>query len=168
MQKFLKYIFILIFTLILQVTIFSYYPVNGIKPDLLLVVVVISSLISGSSMGIKTGFGAGTLQDVFLGGIFGKYTISKILIGSISGIFSGKIYKKNYIFPPLLIFGVTLIQENLIILLSKKILFNINYLETLGNIILFEAIYNGLLGLLLYPIFLKIFRIGDRKSWTID
>ena len=95
MQKFLKYIFILIFTLILQVTFFSFYPVTGIKPDLLLVVVVISSLISGSSMGLKTGFGAGTLQDVFLGGIFGKYTIAKMIAGGISGIFSGKIYKRN-------------------------------------------------------------------------
>ncbi|MFW6006429.1 MAG: rod shape-determining protein MreD [Bacillota bacterium] len=168
MHKFLIYFISIIGMFLLQVTIFSFYPFASIKPDLLLVIVVISGLISGGNIGIKIGAGAGILQDVFLGIFFGKYSVSKILAGAVSGIFEKKIYKGNYILPPLIIFGITIIQENIVILFIQKTLLNINYFNILYMRILPVALYNGILGLILYPIFLKIFKNKDRPSWIND
>ena len=165
MNKFYKYTAVIIIAFILQITILSFHPIAGVKPDLLLVIVIISSLLSGSGTGIKTGFGAGCLQDIFLGSLFGSYTISKFLVGSLAGIIEGKIFKKNYLLPPLIIFGATIFHEFLVIVLSQKVILEINYLEVLKTIILPKALYHGILGLILYPIFIKFFRFGDQKSW---
>ncbi|MFW6007354.1 MAG: rod shape-determining protein MreD [Halanaerobiales bacterium] len=161
-------ILILIIMLLLQITVFSFYPMTEVKPDLLLVVVVISSLLYGSEVGMKTGFGAGLLQDIFLGRIFGEYTIIKIVIGEITGIIEKKVYKGNLIIPPLIIFITTIIQEFIIILFIQKTVINIHYLNIMIKFIFPVALYNSIIGLFLYPVFLKIFKNKDSRLWIND
>lgn len=157
----MKYFLALIIGFILEITIFSFYPVAGVKPDPLLVIVIITGLLTGVKGSIFLGFLAGTLQDLFLGGMLGVFTIIKMVVAGFSGLIGGHFFKENYFFPSLLIFGITFVHETLV-LLFKGMLFNINYFKILQTVIIPEGIYNAILGFVLYIIFYKLEYAGER------
>ena len=161
LNQIIKYFLLIFIIFILEVTIFSFYPIAGIKPDLLLVVVIINGLLTGVETGAKFGAGAGLFQDIFLVGLWGKNTILKLLLGSIMGSIEGKIFKKNYFLPFVLIFSSTVIIESVLLSVTADGIRSINYLQKLQDIILPVAFYNGIIGFLLYPLFYKLLKIGD-------
>ncbi len=137
-------------SIILQLTVFSYYPICGVKPDLFLILVINIALLTGPKMGLGFGFCLGMFQDLFLGGMFGVYTIINSVLGGLIGFSEGRFYKKSILIPPLTIFVFTLIHEFLIVLLSEELIFTVDYLKMFKSIILPTAIYNSVLGLILY------------------
>lgn len=141
---------------VLQTALPPSLPVIGTRPDFLLITLLIIGLLNGRRFGVGVGLAAGLLQDLFLGGMFGIYTIAKSLIGGLAGFLDGKIYKENFILPPLIIFLATLVHELLIILLSRELLFRINFLYSLQNIILPGALVNALVGTVIYFIFYRV------------
>jgi rod shape-determining protein MreD len=50
--------------LVLQASVFSHFAVQGVVPDLVLLVVVAAGLAYGSELGLVLGFGAGLLLDL--------------------------------------------------------------------------------------------------------
>jgi len=144
-------------SIILQLTVFSYYPIYGVKPDLFLILVINIALLSGPKKGLGMGFCLGMLQDLFLGGMFGVYTIIKSVLGGLIGFSEGHFYKKSILISPLTIFVFTLLHEFLIVLLSEELIFTVDYLKMFKSIILPTAIYNSILGLILYFIIYIIF-----------
>ena len=80
-----------IVALILQVAYFSFYPLGGVTPDLLLIVVIILALFNGPRHGAYWGFLAGLLQDLFSGGLFGVNIVSKLLLGYTFGFLKQKL-----------------------------------------------------------------------------
>ncbi len=158
----MKYFLAIIIGFILEITVFSFHPVAGVKPDLLLVIIVVGGLLSGVKTGFFLGFLAGTLQDSFLGGMLGILTLVKLIVGCLNGFIEGHFFKENYLLPPLFVFVFTLIHETIVILFSRQLLFNINYVKILQTVIIPEAIYNAILGFILYIIFYKLEYAGER------
>ena len=152
MKKVFYYILFSFLALILQIKFKLIFTGIDIVPDFLLLVVVFSALFSGTKTGILMGLILGFIQDIYLGGFFGLYTIIKAIAGGLTGIMEGKIYKKNILIPPMIVFILSLLQEHFIIPLSQKLLFKINYLEVLkGNIFPF-SLYNLIAAFLIYLI----------------
>ncbi|NLM98196.1 MAG: rod shape-determining protein MreD, partial [Halanaerobiaceae bacterium] len=116
----------LITALIFQLTYPPDWFFKGVRPDFLLVVVVVIGLISGVNGGVAFAFIAGILQNIFQGGFSGVYILIKVLIGTFSGFLEKMIFKDKYIFPPIVIFILTVINETVVILLSEKPLVNVN------------------------------------------
>ena len=164
-DEFYKYFLLLFIIFILQITVFSFQPVAGVKPDLLLVVVIINGLLRGINKGAKLGLGAGLLQDMFFSGIPGKFTFIKFMLGSIMGTFTGKFFERNFLFPFFFTFIATIFQEFILLFFSAGTFLGINYFSVIREIIFPSALYNGILGLILYPIFYKILKIGDKRLW---
>ncbi|MDI3547791.1 MAG: rod shape-determining protein MreD [Halanaerobiales bacterium] len=133
-------------------------PWFGVKPDLLLIIAVTAGLLRGIKFGTGIGFLAGAFQDLFLGGIFGVLTIVKMVTGGGSGLIEGNFFKENYLFPSVIIFLATFTHEFLKILLSERLLFNINIMLALKEYILPEAILNSLLGIIVYYL---LYRLDD-------
>lgn len=164
MKRMLVFPVYLIIGLILQITLFSHFTINNVKPDILLTIVVVISLLSGSKYGILAGFFAGTLQDLYLGGVLGIYTIIKMSLGGLTGFVEGHFFKENYLLAPAAVFTVTFIHHMLVILLSEKMIFNINLWQALRTIVIPEALYNAVLGLIIYYILYKLhFTTGVRE-----
>ena len=136
--------------LVLQVTLFPINLTNGIIPDLLLIIVLFSGLFEGSRSGLISGFILGMIQDLLLGGMLGVFTITKTLLGGVSGLLKNKVYKSNYIIPPLLVLASSIVQEFLILLLSKDLLFRVNYLEAFESSIFPFSLYNAVLSIIVY------------------
>lgn len=156
MGKFFVYLLLMILTLVIQLAIPPTLVFSGVKPDLLLILLVIIALIRGRKYGSGFGFIAGSLQDLFLGGFFGIFTFIKTLIGIVVGLIERNFFKEQYIISAFVIFIATIVNETLFILLSENLLFTVNYWVVLWNLILPEALINGLIGLIIYPIIYKV------------
>jgi len=134
---------------------------NSVRPDFILIISVVSGLVWGIRYGTGFGFVAGLFQDLFLGGMFGIFTVIKTFTGGLSGFLEGIVFKEKIIFPPIIIFAMTIIHETLVILLSEKLIFGVNYYSALKSIILPEAILNAIIGFFIYYIYYRITESGE-------
>ncbi len=165
MKKASFYFVAVFLALLLQTTVLSYLIPGAIIPDLMLIFVVITGFISGPKDGLLVGGGAGLLQDIFITINTGYYTFLKLLFGLFSGFWSKKVFKENFIFPPLFIFLFTMIQFLAVDFLDSGIGFSSNFLQMVWRIMLPESFVNFLLGIIFYPLLVKIMMIyfGDKK-----
>jgi len=62
---------IIVVALLIQLTLINSVTILGIKPDLIMVVVVVFSLLKGEKEGTISGFASGLLQDIFSIGLLG-------------------------------------------------------------------------------------------------
>mgnify|MGYP006300515939 CR=1 FL=1 len=163
MKKNIYYFIFSIIALVIQLQFSLYFP--GIKPapDFLLIIVVFAALLSGVKTGFFLGLIIGLIQDLYLGGIFGIYTISKAVVGVIAGLMEGKVYKKNILIPPIIIFIISIIHELLLIPLSERLLFKMNIWYIFKNYIINFSLHNSLLAFVLYIIIYFIY--FNRRSY---
>lgn len=155
-KRFIINVLLLIIALVLQLTFPPDFIFKGVRPDFLLVIVVVIGLVSGSKKGIGYGFAAGMMQNILQGGFSGVFPLIKILVGGMSGLFGKNIFKDKFVFPPIAIFILTFIHETLVILLNEKLLFNIKYISALISLILPEALLNSVLCFILYCVYYKV------------
>ncbi len=151
------YILVLIVFLVLQVILPPSLLFFG-KPDLLLILTVITGLLWGTKAGAGLGLAAGLMQDLFMGGIPGIYTLTKLINGVLAGLIEGNIFKERVLLPALLVFISTFIHEILVIILSENLIFNVNILLAIRDLILPLALVNGFVGIIIYYLFIKLDR----------
>ncbi|HAU32355.1 MAG: Rod shape-determining protein MreD [Desulfotomaculum sp. 46_296] len=75
----------LLAALTLQATVLDYLRVAGVKPDIVLIVIIFNSFRQGSKNGALWGFAAGLLVDIFSGGYFGLNALSLAAAGYLAG-----------------------------------------------------------------------------------
>ncbi|MEW6618137.1 MAG: rod shape-determining protein MreD [bacterium] len=143
---------IIILCLVGQTVYADVLTICEIKPDLLLIIIIFFAFKHSSFEAGIIGFIAGILQDSLSGINQGINTFTKLIIGlSVSSI--KKIHKENLISISLSIFIFTLIQ-NLLIFAIQSIFIISPGISSL-NRVFFIAIYNTILGILIYPIIHK-------------
>jgi rod shape-determining protein MreD len=88
--------------LIIQTTIIPFISINGITPDLILIMLVFYTIRNGQVYGTVLGFVYGFLFDLITGSLLGSAMLSKTIAGFIAGYFTNEnkreIYFKTYIF----------------------------------------------------------------------
>jgi rod shape-determining protein MreD len=70
-----------------QVAVFSVFSVNGVVPDLALVVVVATSVVRGQQFGVVVGFFAGLLLDLAppADHVAGRWALALVVVGILAG-----------------------------------------------------------------------------------
>ncbi|MCJ7656685.1 MAG: rod shape-determining protein MreD, partial [Candidatus Atribacteria bacterium] len=117
---------IIVITLVIQLTLVNSVTVLGLKPDLIMVVVVVFSLMKGEKEGAISGFASGLLQDIFSTGLLGINALAKTVIGFICGILKEKIFHEHILFMiPVITFIASFIQSIIMSLLLRA--FGIEY-----------------------------------------
>ncbi len=73
--------------LVLQASVFSHLAVQGVVPDLVLLVVVAAGLAYGSEVGLVLGFGAGLLLDLAppADHYAGRWALALMVVGYVAG-----------------------------------------------------------------------------------
>jgi rod shape-determining protein MreD len=73
--------------LVLQASVFSHLAVQGVVPDLVLLVVVAAALAHGSELGLVLGFGAGLLLDLAppADHVAGRWALALMVVGYVAG-----------------------------------------------------------------------------------
>lgn len=88
--------------LVIQTTIIPLIAVNGIVPDLIIILLVFYTLRNGQIYGTVLGFIYGFLFDLITGSLLGSSMLAKTLAGFIAGYFANEnkidIYFKSYNF----------------------------------------------------------------------
>ena len=153
MKKFLVNISLLLVFLVFQLIIPPDFIFTGVKPDLLLILIVIIGLYWGIYDGVGFAFLAGIIQGVFLGNSGIIYVAVKTLSGGLAGFMEKYYFKEKPVFPSLLVFAFTFLHETLVILLSETMLFNINYFRALRVMILPEALLNAVIAFFIYYLY---------------
>ena len=100
--------------LIIQTTVIPLISVNGIVPDIIIILLVFYSMRIGQLYGPILGFIYGFLFDLITGSLLGSTMLSYTLAGFIAGYFSNEnkreIYFKSYTFA-MIIFLCTIIES---------------------------------------------------------
>lgn len=150
--------FILIFIIIylLQVNLFSWFNLGGVKPNLFVIFVLTIGLFSGKSVGISLGIFLGFILDLLMGKSIGICTTMLGITGFIGGFLSKNFSKDSRITMMTIIATTTFIYEIGTILLN--LLINQTQIEILYIIktLIIEIIYNSIITIIIYPLIIKI------------
>lgn len=90
---------------LLQTTIFQWFPLAGVTPNLLLILTVSIGFMRGRTEGLLIGFICGLLIDMYYGDLIGICTLIYLSIGYLSG-YANKIFVKEDLTIPLILIGI--------------------------------------------------------------
>ena len=151
---------IIVVALLIQLTLINSITILGLKPDLIMVVVVVFSLLKGEKEGTISGFASGLLQDIFSTGLLGINALVKTVIGFTCGILKEKIFYEHILFLiPVITFIASFMQSILIFLLLRAFGIEYNLAWSLKQVALPEALYSSLLSPLIFFAINKLFQM---------
>jgi len=102
--------------LVLQSSLLPFLEVRGVKPDLLLVMLVGMGFWGGNPLGITVGLLTGLLMDVLYGQALGLHALQYMIIGFGAGLFYNRITYARLLYPMMLTVGACLIKNILLYL----------------------------------------------------
>ncbi len=151
---------IIVVALVIQLTLINSVTILGLKPDLIMVVVVVFSLMKGEKEGSISGFVSGLLQDIFSTSLLGINALAKTVIGFTCGILKEKIFHEHILFLiPVITFIASFLQSILIFLLLRAFGIEYGLAWSLKQIALPEALYSSLLSPLIFLAINKLFQM---------
>lgn len=170
MKKALLIFSIFIYFLIiyfLESNFFTWFNINGIKPNLFIILMVVIGAFINKYYGFGIGVFLGLLLDLFIGKSIGINGIVLGIAGLLGGVFTKTFSKDNKMTLIVLVSVTTLICE-IISYIYQIILFGLP-IEILNfvKIILIEILYNSILLIVLYPLLKKLGNSLE-KAFTKD
>lgn len=160
----LFFLLLILGALILQTTILNFIVIRGVKPDLVLILVILNGFLRGTREGAFLGFVGGVLQDLVSGGYFGVNALSKMFAGYLAGLGEGRLYRDNRIIAAGLTGICTIGAQMLYYLLLTLVDVQINILTAFADIIIPVGLYNMLVVLLIYGLFHRSNQSGMLKG----
>lgn len=136
--------------LFLQTTIFRAYPLQGVIPDMILILVVFHALFNGASKGTVYGVLCGLLEDLYVGRFIGMNALSKGITAYVVGRLQGNVFKENVLVGVISVLGATLLNYLLIFILSllSSQVFNLDKSILLD--LFYQGVYNSLISIPMY------------------
>jgi len=134
-------IFIIYLVWLIQSTFLGYLQIAGVKPDILLCVVIFISLYSDKPFSLKTGLFAGVLKDILSAGIFGLNILIFALASIVVSNYSDKINKESILLQIALCFFIAFSMSNLYYLIGNIYMSFPDYLQSLNTIIIPSSLY---------------------------
>jgi rod shape-determining protein MreD len=149
----LCFIFFIIY--FLQANFFSWFNIAGIKPNLIILLMLVIGLFIGKKVGIIFAIITGILLDLLGGKIIGITSIMFIIIVILSDIYDKNFSKDSKIAIMLMVISTTTIYEVGVYMLNIiKTSSNIEFFA-FTKILVVEIIFNAILTIILYPIIQK-------------
>jgi rod shape-determining protein MreD len=103
-MAYLAIVLIMAAATLLGATLVPYLAVDGVKPDLGLLLATSFALLYGPRAGFIAGLAAGVWQDLLFGRMLGMFGLAKALTGYLAGWLTGRVYRDN----PLVVVGAFL------------------------------------------------------------
>lgn len=146
---------LLLGALILQTTALETVAVRGVKPDLVMLLVVLNGFLLGTREGAFLGFAGGIIEDLFSGSYIGLNALSKMVGGYLAGTAGERLYREN---TPIAT-GVTFISTSAGLAVNYLLLLYLGIyvppFSALFRVVLPTAVYTAVLALFLFG---RIFR----------
>jgi len=148
--------FLLVSSLVLQATAFNYLAVAGVKPDLLLIIVVLYGLLYGKKAGVL-GFVYGLVEDLLVGRFIGFNAITKGLMGLLIGFLEPKLFKDHILVPVIVLLVGTFVFGAISYLIGFIVgMYSFFEYNAYLRVVILQSIYNACLAPFLYGRYYKI------------
>ena len=135
---------------VLQTTMLQLFRVGGVLPNLMLLWLIISIVLFGRFVGIKTAIYAGVITDVLIGKGLAVHLSIYLVIAILISSMEEKIFKDNYVTPVVLIVTTTVFYHVFFLIVHYFSTGDINLLKWVFEITLPEMIYNLAIGVFVY------------------
>lgn len=149
---------ILVFFLIyfLQSNFFTWFTIDGIMPNLYVILVLFIGLFTKRKLGLIFGVGFGLYLDIVLGKVVGGSALALGLVGMMGEILSKNFSKDSRFTVTLMVMGTTAIYEILVYVIT--ILRTNATIEIFAflKILSIEIVFNALITIIIYPIIKKV------------
>lgn len=136
--------------LVLETSVLPFLTVRGVRPDLILILVISLGLLNGPREGALAGFAGGLLEDLLLGRYVGVRAISKMIAGYLAGLAGKRVYRDSLVTSVLLVLGGTIISEFLSFTLWWELGSPLALGAGLGSVILPLAVFNAMVAPFIY------------------
>jgi rod shape-determining protein MreD len=143
----------LIGAIFVQATFLELLDFQGLKPDLLLIVIIFHAFINGYKEGAILGFLGGFLQDLSIGNFIGMNGLVLMAGGYIAGMLGTKLYKDSLIIIFLLVGFIACITQGLNYLLLAFFGVNTSFVVAFLEIIIPTSIYTAIIAPVFYDKF---------------
>ena len=98
---------------LLDTIILTRLSLFGIRPDLLMALVVIFAILGGASRGVIAGVAGGLALDVMFGVYIGLTSLEYLIVGVLAGVFYKRYYANNILLPAFVVGAGVIIKESL-------------------------------------------------------
>ncbi|MDP8218766.1 MAG: rod shape-determining protein MreD [Candidatus Theseobacter exili] len=161
-MKLFIWLFLVLFSIVFQTSVFNRLEIFGAKPDLLLILIVYANLDKKIYKGLSFALIGGIFADGFSGTIFGIQLICKQVDAFITQFLSRRLFINEKFVKILIIAIVSLVDR--IVLYSISVLLNQNmdtFLYLAKNTVVI-VLYNVMVSIVLFKVFDYVFSLGDR------
>ncbi len=152
-------------SLLFQMTGFHFLRVFGVKPDLLLIWVVLVGLLCGGSLSVAAGTVGGLLMDLLTGRFIGLSLATGMLVGWLAGQIANRAFSEHWLVPIGAVGFCTLAGEAFYLFLGTSFGMNWPIWQAVKLVILPTAAYNMFLTVIIWPLARKLF--VDRPAYVV-
>jgi rod shape-determining protein MreD len=136
---------LLVATALIQSTVLSHISILGVKPELMLMVVISWSLLRGPGEGMVWAFIGGMGLDLFSGAPFGTMTVALLVVSFISGLGESTVFRTYIALPLVTAFVTTVIYDLVILVILALTGWPVTWADSVIHVVLPSAIANTLL-----------------------
>ena len=157
---------LLLFALLLQSTLFQLVSINGVVPDIALIVLIFASYRKGTRVGLVSGFFSGFFEDFMSLTPLGFNSLVRTIIGFLYGLLYGSFVIDTILIPILFTIVATIMKAFLSWLTSFLFAVKEANIFFLHFNLLIEVIYNSILAPFIFGL-LKLFRMyrdGEKEK----
>lgn len=149
-MRFLTFAGLVVLALVAQVTVANFIQVWGIRPDLIMILIIMNGFLRGIREGAFLGFMAGLLKDVVTGNFLGAGALSGLVAGCAAGYAESRLFKENLIIVMGLIWFISFLGQLVSYILLSMAGLGLSLFIGLFKVIIPASTYNALLGIVFY------------------
>lgn len=135
---------------IIQTTVMPHLTILGVKPDLMLLVVISWSLLRGAKEGLIWALIGGIGLDLVSGAPFGTLTGALVALSLVAGLGQLSVFRTHIALPLIAALVATLIYDLFFLLLLQVRGCSISWTDSLIKVVLPSMLFNVLLSPLIY------------------
>jgi len=154
---------IIVASFILQTSLFNFFNIFGILPNISLILVVIFAILSDGVTGAIVGIITGVLYDAMMYDVFGIYTLIYFFIGAIIGSYSDNMIRENYIAYSIITAISTVVMHLLMYLILFFLKYRVQYADSLISGIIIELVLNTILAFFIAKFIIFVFNKSNVK-----
>lgn len=129
---------------LLQVTVAPYVTLAGVKPDLMLGIVVSWSLLRGVREGVAWAFVGGLWLDLLSGGPFGISALALMAVSLACAASELNIFRSHLLLPLIAVIVGTAVYGLVYLLLLQILGYTVTWLDALRRVMLASMVFNAL------------------------